>query len=116
MSERARGWERRLAVVLREAAARPYHARDWNCARFAHVCAQVVQGREIRYAWKGSLADSVDAVLPRVEVRLARRGDIVLASVPDPSLGVCLGAAAAFVTAGGLLTEPMSRADIAWSV
>jgi hypothetical protein len=113
---RARGWESRLIAVMREASLRPYAAREWNCARFAHTCAQVVQGRALPFAWKGSLENSVDAVLLRVEVRQAQRADLVLAHVPEPSLGVCIGAQAAFVTPAGLMTVPMRNVRIAWSV
>lgn len=113
---RPRGWESRLVAVLKVASRKPYHPRYWNCARFTHVCAQAVAGREIRYARKGSLAESVDSVLPRVRPELAQRGDVVLANVPEPSLGVCIGSRAAFVTVDGLITEPMSRSVIAWSV
>lgn len=117
MESRVSGWEGRLAAVLKDAARRPFDARHWNCARFAHACAEAVAGRALPAVWKGSLEESADAVLPRIRPAFARRGDIVLAAVPAPSLGVCLGARAAFVAKdGGLLTRPMGEVSLAWAV
>lgn len=115
--ERPQDWPQRLDAALKVARTRGYHARDWNCARFAHTCAQSIAGRDLAYRWRGSLEDSVDAVLPRLtDARRARIGDVVLASVPEPSLGVCLGRCAVFVTKRGLLKLPMSSVSIVWAV
>lgn len=65
---------------------------------------------------KGSLEETVDRLLPRVDRLRAIRGDVVLADAPEPSLGICLGRVAAFVSAAGMTTIPMSRIDAAWSV
>jgi hypothetical protein len=113
---RSCGWESRLVALLREASVKPYHVRNWNCAVFVHTCAQVVQGRALPFAWKGSLEASVDAVLERVPVKLAQRADVVLANVPEATLGICLGAQAAFVSSRGLITESMAVVVAAWSV
>lgn len=110
------GWETHLNSVLAAATVRRYAAKEWNCARFAHACAEAVSGRTLPFRRRGTLEESVDAVLPRSEPRQARRGDVVLAEVPEPSLGVCLGRKAAFVTARGLLTVPMRSVRVAWSV
>lgn len=75
-----------------------------------------VSGRDIPARWLGSLEATADAVLTRVDVRRAQRGDIVLAPVPEPSLGVCVGRKAMFMTSKGLTPYPMRRARIAWSV
>lgn len=111
------GWEARLAESLRAGAARPYDAKKWNCARFAHCCAEAAAGRALPFRRKpGGLEACADAVLPRVAVLHARRGDVVLANVPAPSLGVCLGRTAAFLSRSGLMTIPMRQAVAAWSV
>jgi hypothetical protein len=47
---------------------------------------------------------------------MARRGDLVLADVPEPSLGVCNGVRAVFVGSSGFISEPMRRALLAWRV
>lgn len=75
-----------------------------------------VSGRDIPSRWLGSLEETTDAVLSRVDKRRALRGDIVLAPVPEPSLGVCTGRRAAFMTSQGLTYYPMRRARIAWRV
>lgn len=119
VAERIRpaGWELRLAAAINGAHGRMFHPRTWNCATFSHVCAQAVRRDLIDYRWCGGLEESVDAVLGRVATKFAQRGDVVLASVPAPSLGVCLGADAVFVTHdGSLLSVPMERVSIAWAV
>lgn len=113
---RPEGWDYRLSLVIRDAVQKHYDPRSWNCARFAHACAEAVSGASIPFKWRGSLQASADAVLPRIEPSVALRGDVVLAEVPEPSLGVCLGRQIAFVTVSGLLTLPRSRALMAWRV
>lgn len=113
---RPEGWEHRLDEVIREAKSLPFDPKRWNCARFSHRCAEAVCGKSLPYAWRGSLEASVDAALPRVKPSLAQRGDVVMADVPLPTLGVCCGHKAAFVGYAGLTFEPMRKARIAWSV
>jgi hypothetical protein len=110
------GWEARLEDVLRDAVARTFDARRWNCALFALACAEAVRGVPIPYRWLGCLEATVDAVLLRVERRTARRGDVVLAHVPQPSLGVCTGAVATFAGLSGLVEIPMRQVLICWRV
>lgn len=111
------GWESRLAAVLKDAGERAYDPRRWNCARFAHRCAEAVSLRSIPFAFVGgSLEASADAVLPRVEPRQARRGDVVLAQVPHDTLGVCAGRVAVFLGRNGLERYPMTAVRAAWSV
>lgn len=116
MNQRPEGWEVRLIEVLRGASERPYDARSWNCARFAHAAAEAVSGRPIPFVWKGSLEASADAALPRIPLRRARCGDVMLGQVPEPSLGVCVRASVAFVTPSGLTQVPRSRMLAAWAV
>jgi hypothetical protein len=117
VEHRVEDWEARLAEQIKTAARIPFDARTWNCAKFAHSCAEAISGREIPFVWKGSLEASADAALPRIPPRLAQRGDVVLASVPEPTLGVCLGRTSAFVGKGGLMELPTVRyATVAWSV
>lgn len=117
LTERPDGWEARLAEVLRDAASRAFDARAWNCARFAHRAAEAIRNQHLPYQFIGtSLEASVNAVLPKIPAGEARRGDIVLADVPHPTLGVCLGAQCAFVTRSGLVTQSRSVITAAWSV
>lgn len=123
LTERPPGWEGRLVEVLRAASTRPYNARTWNCARFAHACAVAVSGRDIPFRRRGTLEQTVNRLLPRVEVRQARRGDVVLAdgkagavALQGQTLGVCVGARAAFVTKRGLVEVARRHLCAAWSV
>lgn len=113
---RAAGWESRLAAVVLEARKRAFDPKRWNCARFAHEAAQAVAGQALPYRWHGSLEASADAALPRINPKRALCGDIVMADVPLPTLGVCIGRKAAFVSVSGLIYFPMRKARIAWSV
>jgi hypothetical protein len=111
------GWEARLIDVLKQASVRRYDPRRWNCARFAHACAEAVSGRSIPFAYVGgSLEASADAALPRIAVRAVRRGDVVIADLPHPTLGVCVGAHVVFVVAEGLMEKPRSSVRAAWGV
>lgn len=114
--ERPPGWELRLREALARARGREFDAREWNCARFAHSCACAVSLRLLPFRHHGSLEGSVDAVLSRVDPSLALRGDIVMADVPEPSLGVCIGSHALFVTAEGLMRLTMDGVRVAWCV
>lgn len=113
---RTAGWEARLAAVLKEASTRKYNARNWNCAKFAHASAEAVTGRTLPYQLRSTLAKSVDALFQRhPDAKLARRGDTVLANLPEgPTLGVCVGDAVAFVMQRGLMNRPRSVVSIAW--
>lgn len=113
---RPEGWELRLSEALRTARVSEFNVKTWNCAQFARHTAMAVSGRDIPSKWLGSLEATADAVLPRVGVRQAQRGDVVLADTPEPSLGVCCGRRAAFLTTSGLTYFPMRQARIAWSV
>lgn len=108
-------WQSRLDAAIRE-ARKPFNAKDHNCALFAARCAEAITGRPMPRRLRGSLEATVDSLFPRVHVRMALRGDLVLARVPEPSLGVCCGRRAAFVTASGLTYYPMRKVRIAWSV
>ncbi len=116
MSERREGWEVRLAAKLREVSARRYDPHVWNCAIFAHACAQAVCGRPLPFSWKGSLTASADHLFQRVPTLMATRGDLVLAEVPEPTLGVCIGREAVFVSGDGILTREMRAARLVWRV
>lgn len=109
-------WQTRLTEAIREAQRIPFDARSHNCVLFAARCVEAITGAPVPRRWKGSLEPTVDALLPRVKPSMAARGDVVLADVPEPSLGVCIGRKAAFVSPTGLIFEPMRKARIAWSV
>lgn len=117
MTDRVQNWEAILQAEVKEAIERPFDAKTWNCAIFVHTTVQKILGQKIPFRKKrGKFEKSVDAVLMRTPVLKAKRGDVVIADVPNPTLGICLGTEAAFVGIEGLRTEPMSKVYIAWTV
>lgn len=115
---RVAGWEARLARIIAEAGRRPYHPEEWNCCLFARECVQALTGELMPPVWRGTVAQTVDgAGLERLQSpSKAQRGDLVLALIPDPAVGVCLGARSAFVGPAGLSLLRTSRASMAWRV
>lgn len=118
---RAINWEQRLAALLLESQQRPFKPHIWNCAKFAHAGAVAVTGEAVprpsHKTWKGSLEASMDALFPRSpNLAFVRRGDIVVADIPQPTLGICVGAHFASVSETGILEFPISVARVAWRV
>lgn len=100
--------------MLREASRREFDPQTWNCALFVRACAEALTGRPIPKKLYRTLERTVDAYFQRIERTQARRGDIVLAEIPQRTLGVCTGARAAFVSPSGLTEIPMSHVLIVW--
>ena len=110
-------WVARLAALLREAEARAFHPRDWNCALFALAAVEVVTGQRPRVRVLPDLVASADSAgFPRISPLHARMGDIALAPDPD-RLGVVLDAGrVAFVGPRGLLGAPITFCSHAWRI
>lgn len=110
-------WEKRLQAVIEESSRRPFDPQKWNCCLFARQVVQALTGRLPADVWRGSIVNTVDgAGLARIEPTQAQRGDLVLADVPETTVGVCLGAKSAFVSPQGLSLLRTSRASMAWRV
>ena len=110
------GWESRFAAVLKEASQREFDARTWNCALFVKACVEAILCRPMPSRLSRTLERTVDQHFPRITASQARRGDVVLAELPQRTLGVCVGSTAAFVGPDGLTEIPMSQVLIAWRV
>ena len=110
-------WVARLAALLREAEARTFHPRDWNCALFALAAVEAVTGRQPAVRVLPHLAHSADSAgFPRMPALLAGPGDVALAPNPD-RLGVVLDAGrVAFVGPSGLLRAPITHCTHAWRI
>jgi hypothetical protein len=110
-------WAVRLAALLSAAEARPFDARQWNCASFALAAVEAVTGARPQVKIHPSLAASADSAgFPRIAPSYARTGDIVLAGGP-PRLGVVVEAGrAAFVGPRGLTTAVLTECSIAWRI
>ena len=110
-------WAVRLAALLSAAEARPFDARQWNCAGFALAAVEAVTGTRPKVKIHPSLDASADSAgFPRIAPAYARHGDIVLAGDP-PRLGVVVEAGrAAFVGPHGLTTAAITECSIAWRI
>ena len=110
-------WPERLGALITAAEHRPFDAARWNCGRFALAAVVACTGRRPSWQHRPSLAEMADtAGHPRVGVRFAGAGDVVLAADPD-RLGVVLDAGrVAFVGPTGLLRLPITACTVAWRV
>jgi hypothetical protein len=117
VQQRRTDWAERLAALLSAAEARPFDARQWNCASFALAVVEAVTGHKLSVKVLPSLAASADSAgFPRIAPAYARPGDIVLASDP-PRLGVVVEAGrAVFVGPKGLTTAAITECSIAWRI
>lgn len=133
---RLQGWEARLASVLAGARARPYELGSWDCFRLACQVVEALRGDDLWPQFSGyrtrrealeyigrygrSFEACFDRVLAaeRVDVKLARRGDIVC--VRDASgekhLGICDGVASLFLAEQGLTKVRTKTCVCSWRV
>jgi hypothetical protein len=116
-ARRRTDWAVRLAALLSAAEARPFDARQWNCASFALAAVEAVTGNKPSVKVLPSLEASADSAgFPRIAPAYARPGDIVLAG-DAPRLGVVVEAGrAAFVGPCGLTTAAITECSIAWRI
>lgn len=136
-------WEERLTAYIAEVRARPFEWGQHDCVLHGASAVEATTGVDIAADYRGSYHDkagaaailktqgkgtllrTLDATLERRKPSRARRGDLVWSS---GSVGVCLGAVAAFVgeerlaeKAGvlmreGLITVPRPLWAKAWAV
>lgn len=134
---RQEGWEERLEAVLAAAAARPYAVGTSDCFRLACDVVEALTGIERWSEWAGRYGTEREALrllaeygstfeaafdwffgVPRVGVRLARRGDI--AAYTDARgqkhLGVVIGAQALVYGPDGLVRVGLLECGAAWRV
>lgn len=147
MISRLSDWPERLAVYLKAAEGRPFcwGGRDGghDCVLHALGAAEAITGIDVTSALRGTYDGALGAARrmkalygsarleeaaeafrgrwagERIPPLLAQRGDIVLADVPQPSLGVVGlgGRTAGFAAeAGGLLHVPLRLCRLAWRV
>ena len=110
-------WAVRLAALLSAAEARPFHARQWNCASFALAAVEAVTGHKPSVKVLPCLAASADSAgFPRIAPAFARAGDIVLAGDPQRLGAVIEAGRAAFVGPRGLTTAAITECSIAWRI
>lgn len=143
MSDRLPGWELRLAEAIEAARDQPFRWGVHDCAIWAFdLRRDLTGGDDVAALWRGRYRtargahrvmrrlgwSSLEAAgrdllgEPLASVRLAQRGDLVLANT-GLGFGVCLGARAAGIAPvngpcdpGGLILVPMSACALAWRV
>lgn len=136
MVARLEGWEQRLLAIIEDARARPYVLGEHDCFRLACRVIEALTGvdrwpsfagyttkREAlqRLAQHGSSFEAAGDWFfgaPRVDIKLARRGDILALQdeVGEKHLAVCLGHQLACMRDDGLLFLKVSAAHCAWRV
>lgn len=115
---RLRGWEARLAAFVTDAGGKPFAYGEHDCILFGTAGAAAITGEDAAAAYRGQYSDrkgaaailkrlgkgtllrTIDASFARKPVAFAQRGDLVEFK---RSIGICLGADAAFVSDAALL-------------
>lgn len=136
---RLAGWEERLEKILAEGRTQPYELGSWDCFRVACRVLEAITGEDrwpefsgryktarqarrllANYGCSFEMAGDWFFHSPHVDVREARRGDIVAIQTPDGEkhLGVVTldGAKAALLGASGLVFVPVATCLCAWKI
>jgi len=133
---RVENWPQRLMTLIDMARIRPFIWGLHDCPTFAFETRMILTGGEDTAAlWRGryttalggervmrrlgwsSLEDMGRALLgePRPAVRLAQRGDIVLADT-GLGFGICIGSTAVGMAPEGLVVVPLTSCQLAWPI
>lgn len=130
---RREGWELDLHAAIEGARHRPFVWGTHDCATWAAEVRCALTGADAAADWRGSYRTAVGALrairrtgardlagavtsrlgAPLPAVTLAQRGDIVCCR---SALGICTGPDAAFLGAEGLVFQPLTACDMAWSI
>lgn len=143
MNARLPDWEELLHDFMLAGRERAFAWGEWDCILFACAAAHAITGHDaaaeyrgrysdaagaalaLRELGKGTLLKTVDAEFQSKPVARAMRGDLIW---HDGSVGVCMGATAAFVTDpeamdalgaarnGNFIMLPRALWQRAWSV
>lgn len=120
-------WPRLLAEYLAENRRRPFEFGTFDCCFFAGGAVAAMTGRDVMAEYRDTVHDArssavyVDAhggvaamlaakkEFTEVPILRAQRGDVILMDSPDGRgvVGVCTGAAVAYVQPEGLATAPL---------
>ncbi|OLS46094.1 hypothetical protein BV509_18215 [Rhodovulum sulfidophilum] len=136
MINRREGWELRLSAEIRDWDGRAFVWGSADCLGFCRATARAMTGTDpipdlpayaSEYeAARGlvglgyrSIAELIDAHLPRVPVALARRGDWVMgdaAGALPGAMGVVTGRHAVHLAERGPVRRPVLDAEAAWRI
>jgi hypothetical protein len=117
---RRRDWPEKLAKTIRDAQG---FDSSYYCLTFAADCVQAMTEVDYLTDYRGLNIDEAKAKFAEtshrsfyhyllttfgkpVPLALAKRGDLVVQTEPEMSVGICLGQNTAFVTDGGLTYQP----------
>ncbi|RBO54114.1 hypothetical protein DSD19_05120 [Rhodovulum sp. BSW8] len=136
MITRREGWELRLAAEIGAWEGRVFVWGTADCLGFCRATARAMTGRDpipdlpdyaseyeaarglVALGYR-SIADLIDAHLPRVPVALARRGDWVMgdaAGALPGAMGVVTGRHAVHLAERGPVRRPVLDAEAAWRI
>lgn len=131
---RVHNWPIKLALAISEARTKEFKYGDFDCMLFAADIVKAMTGVDYAERFRGRYdsekgayeiieeygtpVDLLTAVIgsPPIHPAQAMRGDVVLAELPLPTAGVCMGVACAFPTAKGLRFLPRSVITHAWRI
>ena len=137
MLTRREDWPSRLAAALEEARDKPFRWGSHDCGLFAADCVLAMTGTDPAALYRGQYVDEAGArdtlwlisggglraawtkaLGPAMNnVRMARRGDVVLVDVGGvEATGVVVGSRVACLSEAGLAMVPAHRIVAAWSV
>lgn len=113
--------------AIREAESWEFSRGEHDCCGFVSHVVKHLTGRDLmaefpKYRTKaeaeriiascGGWEGMLDKVLPRIPVRQAGRGDVVLMG---DEIGICVGTAVASMTQQGIRYRPIEEATAAWA-
>lgn len=131
---RKKTWSTDLFALINSRRHTPFERGKHDCTLFAADCVQAMTGVDPAAGYRGysteqgamlivgkfgSLEKLVDSMFPRVDLRFAGRGDIVMfnSTLDDkPGLGICVGMDIVAATGSGVGNHSMLKAIYAWSV
>ncbi len=137
IASRIEGWELRLPLVIEAARNETYELGRHDCFRVACLAVVALTGVDRWPEFAGRYATKREALAllarhgstfeaafdwffggPHVDVKQARRGDIVALATSDGEkhLGVCIGSRVAFLAETGLLFVPLTGCLCAWLI
>lgn len=127
-------WPERLALTIERARGVPFTWGEADCVSFAAAAVHAVTGADVlgpvRGGWssaggayrllrrRGGLLAAVCSVVgsPRPDVKLARRGDVLLIGAQHPWLAVCDGTRWWAPARTGLVSGATAKANWFWPI
>lgn len=133
---RRHNWATHLAIAVETAKSKTFQWGTFDCMLFAADVVYAMTGvdyaKEFRGTYDsefgayrliaayGSEADLLTRVIGVSSVQSSQgmRGDVVLASLPTPTVGVCMGVNCAFLASGekGIIFLPRSVITQVWRI